>query len=184
MANLITNSYFIREINIPSNALTNDMAEYITQYEKDILIKLLGYELYKDYLSSPGDRRWTRLISGYEYTEEFNGLTTSVKWEGLTNTALVSLIAYYIYYWYMNFHASDTTTIGESITEKENALGISPTSKMVNAWNNCVELYGRISDIVIIPSAYNFLRKFEDDDTNGYTGWIFTSMDKTNILGL
>ena len=184
MASLIGNTYFIREINIPDNALSSDMAEFITQYEKQALIMLLGYELYKDFIANPGDARWSRLISGHEYDVSYQGLTTPIKWNGLTNTDLVSLLAYYIYYWYMNFHATDTTSVGESVIEKENAMGVNPTQKMVAAWNNFVDLYGKVGDAIINPTAYNFLYNFKDDAVNGYANWIFTPVDKINIFSL
>lgn len=180
----IDNTYFIREINIPQNVMDSDMSEFITQYEKEILISLLGYALYKDYLANASDTRWVRLIDGHEYTEDYKGLTATVKWEGLVNTAKISFIAYYIYFQWMKFHATDTTSVGESIIEKENASGFSPVRKMVSAWNNCSDLYGKVNDVVINPTAYNFLYKFKDDETNGYDGWIFTPIEKINILSI
>ena len=51
MANLITADYFIREVNLPGNVLAGTLADinpYIVQYERDVLIDLLGYPLYKD----------------------------------------------------------------------------------------------------------------------------------------
>lgn len=180
----IDNTYFIREINIPANSLDSDMAEYIAQYEKKVLIKLLGYELYKDFLDDPSQTRWVRLINGHEYSEDYQGGTTTVKWNGLVNTEKISFIAYYVYFYWMKFHASSTTSVGESVIEKENALGITPVSKMVSAFNNCVGLYGMLRDPIINPTAYNFLNKFEDDETNGYDGWIFTPIEKINILSI
>jgi len=184
---LIDSTYFIREINLPDNSLTSDMSYFITQYEKEVLIKLLGYESYvllKAAIDdgSPGyggTDKWVWLIKGHEYEVEYGG-TQTIKWNGLVNTDLVSFLAYYIYYQWMKFHVSDTTSVGESITEKENALGISPSHKMVSAWNNFIDLYGQVGDPVIKPSAYNFLHKYESD----YDKWIFTPMEKINILSI
>ena len=181
---LIGNTYFIREINLPQNALDSDMAEFITQYEKEAMVMLLGYDLYKDFIANASDTRWSRLISGHEYNVDYQGLSTTIKWNGLTNADLVSPLAYYIYYYYMKFHASDTTSVGESVFQKENALAIQPVQKMVSAWNNFVDLYGKINDVVINPTAYNFLYNFKDDTTNGYDGWIFQPVDKINILSI
>ena len=180
---LIDNTYFIREINLPGASIEGDyedLATYITQYEKEVLTDLLGYELYKDLIANSGDQRWVRLINGHEYEEDWDGDTTTVKWNGLTNTDLISLISYYTYFNYMKFHASNTGRTGESINLTENSERTSPTPKMVNAWNEFVDLYGKQSDIVINPTAYNFLNKFEDD----YEGWIFTDHFKTNTFGL
>jgi hypothetical protein len=184
---LIDSTYFIREIDLPSTAISGtkeDLATFITQYEKEVLIDLLGYELYKDFIANSGDTRWTRLTNGYEYQEDYQDGTTTVKWNGLINTDLISLIAYYVYFYYAKFHATRTSRVGESIDLSENANMTTWTPKMVNAWNEFVGLYGKQGDSVINPTAYNFLKKFEDDATNGYEGWIFTDHIKTNTFGL
>ena len=187
MANLIDSTYFINDINLPPNALSGareDISQYIPKYEKQALILLLGYELYKDFIANPGATRWTRLKNGHEYDVSYKGLTTTIKWNGLTNTDLVSLLSYYIYFYYYKFHATQTTTIGESVTAKENAQGVQPVRKMVNAWNGFVDLYGKVIDSVINPTAYNFLYNFKDDAVNGYDGWIFTPIERMNILSI
>ncbi len=179
----IDNTYFIRGIELPGTAIDGDredLTPYITQYEKEVLINLLGYPLYKDFIANPGNDRWVNLIIGKEYEVDYLSGTTTVKWNGLVNTEKLSFIAYYIYYFYMKFHVSNTSRTGESISEKENAKSISPSDKMVPAWNNYVELYGCISDLIINPTAYNFLKKFEDD----YDGWLFTPTKKINTFSL
>jgi hypothetical protein len=75
MANLIDNSYFIREINLPSDKITGnleDISKYITKYEPEILLKLLGYDLYKALKvqidsGSPYAAPWKDFIEGAEY---------------------------------------------------------------------------------------------------------------------
>lgn len=56
-----------------------------------------------------------------------------------TGDSKESLIANYVYYWYMRKEASQTTTIGEVATKAENAARINPGQKMARAWNQMVE---------------------------------------------
>lgn len=187
MARLIDTSYFVREINLPGNPLTSvytDIQQYIDQYEKQILIALLGRELYKELQveidADSYTTKWNRLVNGHEYSVDYQGITTEIRWNGLINDDKISLLSYYVYFYWMKFHATGTTSIGESVTEKENASGVQPVAKMVNAWNSHIDLYGKTNDVVINETAYNFLKEFEDD----YDNWVFTPMEKINIFGI
>ena len=187
MANLIDSTYFFGEISLPGSSLSGDLADiddYITQYEKEALIDILGYTLYRDFIANPGDTRWTRFSAGHEYTITYLGDTHYVKWNGLVNTELISLIAYYVYYYYVRFHMTHTSGFGELLQQAENASRISPTQRMVNAWNQFAKLRDDPSEQEIEPTAYNFLNEFEDDATNGYDAWLFKVLDRTNTFGI
>lgn len=191
MANLITVDYFIREINLPGNVLSGDLADitpYITMYEKQVLIDLLGYPLYKD-LQAEIDAdsystRWDRFVNGHEYTIDYAGEETTVRWNGLINDDKQSLLAYFIFYYYLKFHTTFTSNRGQLLANSENAEAHNPAQIMSNAWNLGRELYGVIDSEKIVPSAYNFLYNFEDDETDGFEGWIFTPCGHHNSFGL
>ena len=51
MANLIDKKYFNYDINLPDSEFS-DVGNYITRYEKEILTRLLGYELYSEVSTS------------------------------------------------------------------------------------------------------------------------------------
>lgn len=53
----------------------------------------------------------------------------------LPGTSLESPIANYVYYWFMRDNTTQSTTMGEVSTSKENATNMSPAEKMVRAWN-------------------------------------------------
>lgn len=193
MANLIDTSYFIGEISLPGQVLTGTLADinpYIVKYEREALIQLLGYTLYKelkaeiDSVPQTYTDKWSRLVNGYEYEIDYLGDTYLVKWNGLINSDKVSLLAYYIYFKYVQFHVTHTSGFGELIQNAENASKISPSQKMVNAWNRFIDLRGNPSDDRINPTCYNFLDKFEDDETNGYQKLIFTVIRHTNTFGI
>ena len=184
---LIDSTYFFGEISLPGGSLEGDLADiddYIEVYEKEALLDLLGYTLYKDFIANPTDTRWTRFSAGYEYSIDFMGETHLVKWNGLVNDEAVSLLAYYIYYKYVEFHVTHTSGFGELLQKAENASKISVTQKRVNAWNRFIELRGDPGQEEINPTCYNFLNKFEDDPTNGYDKWLFRVLRRTNTFGI
>ena len=194
MANLIDDTYFIGEISLPAQVLTGTLADinpYIVKYERQALIDLVGYTLYKelkvaidagapDYSST----KWKRLITGHEYEIEYLGETHLVKWNGLINSDKVSLLAYYIYYYYLKFHVTHSSGLGEIVASAENAAKVSASQKMTNAWNRFIELRGIPGDQEIDPTCYNFLNEFEDDETDGYDPLLFTIMKFTNSFGI
>lgn len=194
MANLIDTTYFVGEISLPASALSGTLADispYIVKYEREALTELIGYTLYKELLvaiaaGTPdySEVKWKRLITGHEYTISYMGDSHLVKWNGLINTDKVSLIAYYIFYQYMRFHVTHTSSSGEIFSMVENGVKISPSQRMTNAWNRYVELRGNPSEDQIRPTAYNFLDNFEDDETNGYEPWLFRVVKRTNSFGI
>lgn len=193
MANLIDKTYFIGEITLPGKVLDGtyaDITQFITRYEKEALIDLLGYTLYKalkaeiDSVPQTFTTKWSRLVNGYEYTEDYLGDEHTVRWNGLVNTDKVSLLAYYIYYKYVYHHVTHTSSIGEVIASAENANRISVADRLVNAWNRYIELRGHWADHLINPTAYNFLKKYEDDQTNSYDKWLFMGLNRTNTFGI
>lgn len=194
MANLIDETYFIGEISLPGQVLTGSLADidpYIAKYEREALIELLGYTLYKalkaEIDSGPPavyTDKWDRFVNGHEYEIDYLGDTYLVKWNGLINSDKVSLLAYFIYYNYVKFHVSHTSGFGELLQNAENATKSSPSDKMVNAWNRFIDLRGDPSDDQINPTCYNFLNEFEDDPTNGYDKLLFTVLRHTNTFGI
>jgi hypothetical protein len=182
---IIDSTYFIREIHLPGNVLSGSLegiTPVITATEKEVLMDLLGYELYTDMSTNPTDTRWARLINGHEYTIEYGGRDQTVKWIGLANTDKISLLAYFTYFNYMRDHVSRSTVLGEVTGTSENAVGVSPAQAMSRAWNLGADLYGCVNPLQ--PSAYDFLLEFEDDETNGYEGWIFTPRDRMNSFSI
>jgi hypothetical protein len=180
MANIIDYSYFIREINLPQTGNPDGQStvtNFITLYEKELLQLVLGYDLWKAFTAGLVEvtpaQKWKDLRDGKEFT---NLSGKNKKWEGFKNTDLVSPIANYVYYKVMENNATQTTTIGEVSTNKENAASVSPVLKMVNAWN-------RMVDMICV------LKEFLDANTDTYTEWQNTVFNyrlfrKTNQFGI
>jgi hypothetical protein len=55
-----------------------------------------------------------------------------------TGDSKQSLIANYVYYWYVRKMITQTTTVGEVKTKTENATRVIPSGKMERAWNEMV----------------------------------------------
>jgi hypothetical protein len=191
MAQLIDYTYFFGEINLPGSALSGDYADiddFIEKYEKEALIHLLGYTHYKELKAeidaASYSTKWSRLVNGHEYTINYLGKDQLVKWNGLINTDKDSLLAYYIYYSYVKFHVTHSSSVGEVLMKVENGDRFSISSKLVNAWNQFIMLRGMVGDQDIEPTAYNFLNEFEDDATNGYDKWMFKELERMNTMGI
>ena len=123
----IDSTYFVGEINIPNVAAnTIAISQAIAQYEKEILISLLGYKLYSLLMTAcPGGTPsgvYVDLVNGAEFTHSFNGEDITLKWEGLKNTALQSLIAYYVFYKYVERDVTRLYGTGVSIVSTEKDL--------------------------------------------------------------
>lgn len=172
MANLTDKTYFVKEINVPDSTYSN-RDNYITRFEKEVLIKLFGYELYKTYLAWNGTDTGVikDLVEGKEYTNDSGNL---VKWNGLKNTDKISLISYYTYVKFIKDLVIILQTTGAKQSISENSEIAYAGQKISLAWRNFLELYNPQQDH--IPSAYNFLKKHESD----YPTWEFEYQGSIN----
>lgn len=189
---LIDSSYFTGEILLTNkDALATDLTQAIDQYEKEILISLLGYKLYKLMSASPTVEPYKSLIEGAEFDLTFAGITQTLKWEGLKNSAKISLIAYYVYYKYQERNFIKPGAVGTNKPKAEAAEIVSPYPKMVSAWNNMVNLYGQYPTKVSLlkpdgyvfdckPSAYNYMVA----NLDLFPDWIFTPVRMINQFGI
>jgi len=199
MANLIDATYFKGEILLTNKTdLATVYDDYITKYEKEILISLLGYKLYSLMITNQSSEPYKSLIEGAEFELTFDGITQTIKWEGLKNSIKESLIAYYVYYRYQEEQFLMPGAIGTVKPIAEAAEVISPYSKMVSAWNKMLQLYGyypgvwfKYTHAKIVqpdgtliyddyPSAYNYLCANITD----FPDWIFTPLKPINIFGI
>jgi hypothetical protein len=172
MANLIDYTYFIGDINLPVSALSGTPAHidsYIVRYEKEILISLLGYDLYKTLIAqvAPLPSPWDGLVNGSEYTL---GSYTHL-WDGLVNTEKVSLIAYYVYYHYVRDNVVNYESVGAVISQGENSARAAADTLMVAAYNNCVDLFNQAVEYI---SA----------NQGSFPQWVLDPMVKINTFGI
>ena len=112
----------------PTNeGIRNRIKSFIGKYEPEYLCKLLGEELYNDFLANGESALW----------EEFKGLLVKE-----SAFAKVSPIANYVYF-FLARHSQSTATINGVKHDGDENL-VSPQRKMVWAWNDMVYMNRKI----------------------------------------
>jgi hypothetical protein len=140
MNNLIDTTWFVGELNIPDtgNASVQEaIGFFVTRYQDELLCAILGYPLYKAFAAAPGDTsndaKWKDLREGSEFTDAAGQLR---RWIGLKNAATKrSIIANYVYFFWMRNRATSTTSIGERTEKSDGSVPASPAQKQCRAWN-------------------------------------------------
>lgn len=141
---LIDKTYFVAELNVPNwntDSVGRLLDAFIDKYEDQFLRYALGLELYTAFqaglLGTPVMlQRWVDLRDGVAYTYG----NRQWQWRGLRQAAAKqSPIANYVYYWFMRDGFTQSTTMGEANTNKENATSTNPGAKMVRAWNEMAQ---------------------------------------------
>jgi len=177
----IDSTYFTGEINISQAANDTQLALAIPQYETEILIKLLGYELYSllmdDLVSGkPVSERFIKLVDGDDFTINYNGEEIVSHWDGLRNAGKISFIAYYVYYNYVERSITPYYGTGISMAPQgKDWERVSAVNKLCSVWEKCRALYGGYDQ----PSAYNYLANSEL-----FPEWRYTPMLQMNPLGI
>ncbi len=136
MANLIYSSFFIRNLNLV-NVSKTEIAERITsfidKYEKECLIKILGYPLYTLAVAGPwAVGRMKDIKDGADWID-CNGVTQH--WQGLVHDTNISLLANYIYFYIQEASSTQTSGVNTNVPKGQNSQVISPADKMSHAWS-------------------------------------------------
>lgn len=155
---IITTSYFLnKNVFIPnavvqpsigSNTPTSisQLQQEIDEREDELLLSFLGYEqkteLYAqfepngDWVASPV-QKWVDLVDGVDFgdNKHWNGLRYTV------GTKKISLIAFYVYFWYLKEDFATYSTTGIQVAQAENSIPQLPNEKQTSAWNKFVEMY-------------------------------------------
>lgn len=162
---IINNTYFKGEIYIPhakpgisdtTTGVKDDIIGFINTYSKDCLIKCLGPQLFNDlflnldrnedsWVDHLSDQKWDELVNGKDYVDPSTHL--NVTWNGIRYESVkdsgnydFSFLAYYTYFFYEKKEYITRSGVGHEIEEANNAKTVSPTHKVVNAWNKFVTL--------------------------------------------
>ena len=158
---ITTRSYFVGKIQIAnaedsapnSNLLGNAsmLQDFINIYERELLIKLFGHQMYADFVTqfdidpttqdwtikADADQKWKDLLNGVVYDD--NG--TSKNWKGLIQEVGVtktSFIANYVYCFFLEETELPHSGVGFVVPESKNAKRVSARSHIVRAWNEMV----------------------------------------------
>lgn len=181
---ITTRSHFTGLINIaasqdataPNTEITGNatkLDDFMEAYERDCLIKSFGYSLYKEFwdtleIKSPktyhtvktdADDKWKKLYSGHEY--DLDG--RKVKWDGLNYTLSStpdaepnrSLLADYIYCFFMSDDVVTHTTTGMKTAAAKNSNNASSSPSIIRAWRSFYKkTVGAANTSTIISSDY------------------------------
>lgn len=111
---ILSVSDFTGEVNIAQNKFTNnDLSNIITRVERDTLIDILGYTLYKDFADdnfgqdSGSQQRYKDLLNGVDYDNPSKDGYT-INYGGLTK-----LLKYFVYSAYLKHQYDYNTIIGQ-----------------------------------------------------------------------
>jgi len=191
---LINTSYFqnksvfipstVTQPSIGSNTPTaaDSLQQEIDQRECEVLVKALGWVQYAELLDqleqvSPSTDWTVKPSAPQKWKDLVNGVTYDGKrWNGLRytlGTNKISLIANYVYFYYLQSEWYQYTATGIQVAEAENSVRQSPNNQMVKAWNSFIEMYGGNND----GRGYSFF-----NNRNGFgMRWAFGTNEKTDV---
>ena len=211
---LIDASYFNRETAIPNvNELQGNASTELTLFIDDkvrlLLQNVLGFELFTDLdsditngvLKTDAEQKWKNLVNGVTYTKEGK----QYRWKGLLyteGTFKSSLLADYVYYFWLENEVSNMTGVGEVVQVSKNAVSVNSTQRLIKTWNRFVnavnggEIYGRrgvsylhngvlVTDWMNgVSSNYVDLFTFLKENQTDYPNAPFTCFEYKNQFGL
>ena len=85
-------------------------------------------------------KKWIYLVNGVEYTKN----DVNLIWNGLIyskGTYKGSLLADYVYYYWLETQASYMTGLGDAKGQPKGAILVNPTQRLVSTWNDFVKAY-------------------------------------------
>jgi hypothetical protein len=165
---IIDETYFIQDISVPQTdnldvvGSDNTLTQFIDKYARLLLKNALGITLFNLFdgsltdgvLNDDADQKWKDLVNGKIYSH--NGVTKV--WKGLKFTEGIfkgSVLAHYTYYhWYL-WQMSQITSLGEVKGKSVNASSVNENTKLVQIWNEFLQMYLGNSETVGTYSVVN-----------------------------
>lgn len=148
----IPNSVAQPTIGSVSPSATAQLNEEIDSIEQSLLLDVLGYEQLQELLAqfeSNGDwivdplQKWVDLVDG---KDDWKGLRYSI------GSKKVSLIAYYVFFYYLGMDFQTYSTTGMQMPRAENSVTNDVSVKQVSVWNKFIAMY--VGDVIYgLPSV-------------------------------
>lgn len=162
----------------PTPTAKSQVQQFIDSKEYELLLSALGHEQLTELLSQFTEtgawieeplQKWVDLVDG---KDEWRGLRYTY------GTNKISLIAYYVFYFYLTEDFKTYNTTGIQVSQSENAISAAPNDKTAKAWNEFVRMYngfdiGRYG--TNMPTFFN--------NWNG-TGMMWAGNNKQNQISL
>jgi len=120
---------------------TAQLNEEIESIEQSLLLDILGYEQLQELMAQfeeNGDwvedpiQKWVDLVDG---VDDWKGLRYTI------GTKKISLIAYYVFFYYLGIDFQTYSTTGMQIPRAENSLYNNPSVKQTTVWNKFIRMY-------------------------------------------
>jgi len=120
---------------------TAQLNEEIESIEQSLLLDILGYEQLQELMAQfeeNGDwvedpiQKWVDLVDG---VDDWKGLRYTI------GTKKISLIAYYVFFYYLGTDFQTYSTTGMQIPRAENSLYNNPSVKQTTVWNKFIRMY-------------------------------------------
>lgn len=128
--------------NTPS--LKNELQAFIDEREYHFLVSVLGLEQYTE-LKSQLNADGTFIVDPMQKWVDFVDGKVSDNWKGLrytVGTTKHSLMAYYVFFYYLGEDYSRYTTTGMVMPQVANSTVLHPNDKQVKVWNQFLMQYG------------------------------------------
>lgn len=169
---IINAFYFQGDKAIPNalelNSSVNEVLEYFIDNKVRLLLKnALGYELFAELdsyivngvLDVNAPQKWLNLVNGCEFT--LNSKT--FKWQGLKyteGTVKISLLADFVYYYFIENEAIKNTGVGLVNVNSKNAKNVSYNSTLTKHWNSFILQYqGQLHEQKHMFFDFNYTNK-------------------------
>ena len=197
----IPNSVAQPSIGSVSPSAVTQLNEEIESIEQSLLLDILGYEQLQelnaqfetngDWIANPV-QKWVDLVDG---KDDWKGLRYTI------GTKKISLIAYYVFFYYLGMDFQTYSTTGMQIPMAENSQTNNPSVKQVSVWNKFIRMYvGRgMYDNGDVSSNWNgdfisfgdtmignevTLYRYLTNNRNIYDVTFFTNKTPLNYFGL
>jgi len=141
---------------------TDVLKQEIDEKEAKLLISALGFEQYKELseqFNSAGSFKDSALQKWKDLTEG-KTLENGKRWNGLRysyGSKKISIIAYYVYFYFLSGDFSTYTATGIQIANAENSETQTPNQKQSEAWNTFVKMYNGSN---LCGRDYNFFQNW------------------------
>jgi hypothetical protein len=120
---------------------TAQLNEEIESIEQSLLLDILGYEQLQELMAQFDEdgnwvedpiQKWVDLVDG---VDDWKGLRYTI------GTKKISLIAYYVFFYYLGTDFQTYSTTGMQIPRAENSLYNNPSVKQTTVWNKFIRMY-------------------------------------------
>jgi len=169
MASILTADDFVGEYEIPSGEWIDAKLDiYIAQVEEDMLISLLGYTLYDEFVTalagSPASK-WTDLRDGATY---------SIGDRAFYFKGILEMLKCFTYFYYVRDNQFENTQVGIAINNTTNSERDTPftSSILKRMWNRGIDIYNDACSFIVI----------KNEPAEVYADFYFTERSKVSLI--